>query len=57
MKKYYFGLIIIYILIYILPLGARPMLTPDEFRYGEIPREMIETGKLGCSKTYRSPLF
>jgi 4-amino-4-deoxy-L-arabinose transferase len=44
MKKYYFGLIFIYILIYILPLGGRPMLTPDEFRYGEIPREMIESG-------------
>ena len=44
MKKYYFGLILIYILIYILPLGGRPMLTPDEFRYGEIPREMIESG-------------
>lgn len=44
MKKYYFGLIFIYILIYILPLGGRPMLTPDEFRYGEIPREMIEKG-------------
>ncbi len=26
---------------YIVPLGIRPMLTPDEFRYGEIPREMI----------------
>ena len=44
MKKYYLGLILIYILIYILPLGGKPMLTPDEFRYGEIPREMIETG-------------
>jgi 4-amino-4-deoxy-L-arabinose transferase len=44
MKKYYLGLILIYILMYILPLGGRPMLTPDEFRYGEIPREMIETG-------------
>ncbi len=44
MKKYYFGLIFIYIMIYILPLGGRPMLTPDEFRYGEIPREMIESG-------------
>ena len=44
MKKYYFGLIFIYILIYLLPLGGKPMLTPDEFRYGEIPREMIETG-------------
>jgi len=44
MKKYYLGLIFLYILIYILPLGGRPMLTPDEFRYGEIPREMIESG-------------
>ena len=44
MKKYCFGLLVIYILMYILPLGGRPMLTPDEFRYGEIPREMIETG-------------
>jgi len=44
MKKYYLALIFIYILIYIIPLGSRPMLTPDEFRYGEIPREMIESG-------------
>ncbi len=44
MRKYCFGLIFIYVLIYILPLGVRPMLTPDEFRYGEIPREMIESG-------------
>lgn len=40
-RKYIVGLIVIYILMYIVPLGVRPMLTPDEFRYGEIPREMI----------------
>ncbi|MDD5728935.1 MAG: phospholipid carrier-dependent glycosyltransferase [Victivallales bacterium] len=44
MKKYACALIALYILIYLLPLGGRPMLTPDEFRYGEIPREMIATG-------------
>jgi 4-amino-4-deoxy-L-arabinose transferase len=27
--------------IYIVPLGLRPMVTPDEFRYAEIPREML----------------
>ena len=27
--------------VYILPLGLRPMVTPDEFRYAEIPREML----------------
>ncbi|MDD5697807.1 MAG: phospholipid carrier-dependent glycosyltransferase [Victivallaceae bacterium] len=44
MKKYYYGLILIYLVIYILPLGGRPLLTPDEFRYAEISREMLETG-------------
>lgn len=33
-----------YILIYLLPLGLRPLNTPDETRYGEIPYEMIQTG-------------
>ena len=31
-------------MLYIAPLGFRPMVVPDEPRYGEIPREMIETG-------------
>lgn len=43
-KKYITGLLAAFILMYIVPLGVRPMLTPDEFRYGEIPREMIATG-------------
>ncbi|MFA6714366.1 MAG: phospholipid carrier-dependent glycosyltransferase [Victivallales bacterium] len=50
MKKYYIGLILLYVLVYILPLGGRPMLTPDEFRYGEIPREMLETGNWTAPK-------
>jgi 4-amino-4-deoxy-L-arabinose transferase len=33
-----------YILIYLLPLGLRPLYTPDETRYGQIPYEMIQTG-------------
>ncbi|QSH42095.1 phospholipid carrier-dependent glycosyltransferase [Lentisphaerota bacterium ZTH] len=44
MKKYYIGLIVLYVLIYIVPLGGRPLITPDEYRYGEIPREMLVTG-------------
>ncbi|MFC1792505.1 phospholipid carrier-dependent glycosyltransferase [Planctomycetota bacterium] len=36
--------IVLYIFLYIVPLGVRPMVIPDEFRYAEIPREMLETG-------------
>jgi len=43
-KKYFLGLLAAFVLMYIVPLGIRPMLTPDEFRYGEIPREMIAGG-------------
>ena len=35
---------VIVLTVYILPLGGRPLLTPDETRYAEIPREMIENG-------------
>jgi 4-amino-4-deoxy-L-arabinose transferase len=33
-----------YVAIYLVPLGARPLLIPDEYRYAEIPREMLAGG-------------
>lgn len=37
--------IVFFICVYIIPLAWRPMITPDEFRYGEIPRTMLHTGE------------
>ena len=44
MKKSSIAVIGIFLLLYILPLGARPLFYPDETRYAEIPREMIASG-------------
>jgi len=44
MKRYSIIIIALFFLLYIVPLGVRPMVIPDEFRYAEIPREMLETG-------------
>ena len=41
MRKSYIVIIGIFLLLYILPLGIRPIIIPDESRYAEIPREMI----------------
>src|SRR5665811_1536343 len=43
-KRYAIILILAYLVIYILPLGARPAMIPDELRYAEIPREMMLSG-------------
>ncbi len=46
MKKVwlYFLIAAIVLIVYILPLGGRPLITPDEARYAEIPREMLVNG-------------
>jgi 4-amino-4-deoxy-L-arabinose transferase len=45
MRKYAYSLIGLYLLCYILPLGSRNLIVPDETRYAEIPREMIAGGE------------
>ena len=37
--------IVLYIFLYIVPLGVRPMVMPDETRYAEISHEMLDTGE------------
>ena len=44
-KRYILLLLSFFLLAYILPLGVRDLVVPDETRYGEIPREMIASGE------------
>ncbi len=44
MRKLLFILIGLYLLLYFAPLGSRPMVVPDEMRYGEMAAEMIHSG-------------
>ena len=44
MKRVVIALFVLFVFIYILPLGFRPLTIPDESRYGEIPREMLNSG-------------
>ena len=43
-KRYALAILAFFLLSYILPLGGRELMEPDETRYGEIPREMIAGG-------------
>lgn len=36
--------VIVWLVIYLLPLGWRPLVVPDEARYAVIPLEMLQTG-------------
>ena len=42
--KYYFWVILFFIIAYLLPLGMRPMWSPEEFVFAQIPYDMISSG-------------
>jgi 4-amino-4-deoxy-L-arabinose transferase len=45
MKKYTTAIVLaVFLVLYILPIGVRDLMVPDETRYAEIPREMIAGG-------------
>jgi 4-amino-4-deoxy-L-arabinose transferase-like glycosyltransferase len=43
-KRFRIAVVVLFVSLYLLPLGARPMSSPDEYRYGQIPAEMLASG-------------
>jgi 4-amino-4-deoxy-L-arabinose transferase len=61
-NQYLFVILLFFSLVYLLPLGARPLMVPDETRYAEIPREMVASGNwvaphLNGLKYYEKPVM
>ena len=58
----YIAIIFAILAIYLIPLGSHALIEPDEGRYSEIPREMIESGdfitpKLNYIKYFEKPVL
>ena len=57
MKKYDWLILLFFIAAYLIPLGGRPMVTPDEFRYAQIPHEMLATGNYAAPRQLEMRYF
>lgn len=56
MKKM-FLLLFCFAAMYLIPLGVRPLVIPDEFRYAQIPLEMLNTGNFAAPQMFGHPYF
>lgn len=61
-KAFFILLLAILAAVYLVPLGNHPLMDPDEGRYSEIPREMVESGdfvtpRLNYVKYFEKPAF
>ena len=56
-KKYLFCGLLFFIIAYLIPIAGRPLMRPDEFRYGEIPREMLESGDFVTPRLLQARYF
>ncbi len=62
MNKSALILILMFLAVYIAPLGMRPMVQPDETRYAQIAREMLQSGDfttphLNGIRYFEKPVF
>ena len=55
--KYFWFALLFFALAYLAPIAGRPLHCPDEFRYAELPREMIETGDFVTPRLLRARYF
>ncbi len=56
------GIALLILMVHFVPLGRHGLLEPDEGRYAEIPREMIESGdfvtpRLNYVKYFEKPVM
>jgi len=55
--KYFLWGVLFFAVAYLVPIAGRPLMRPDEFRYGEIPREMIESRDFVTPRLLRARYF